>query len=44
MPIEKRLSYIKEIKRILDEKGILFLKCFSRKEPREEGPYKLSED
>ena len=28
----------------MDEKGILFLKCFSSKEPREEGPYKFSED
>ena len=44
MPIEKRTSYMKEIKRILGEKGILFLKCFSTKEPREEGPYKFSED
>jgi SAM-dependent methyltransferase len=44
MPIEKRINYIKEIKRILDEEGILFLKCFSRREPREEGPYKFSED
>jgi SAM-dependent methyltransferase len=44
MPIEKRINYIKEIKRILDEEGILFLKCFSRREPREDGPYKFSED
>jgi ubiquinone/menaquinone biosynthesis C-methylase UbiE len=29
MPVEKRTNYIKEIKRILDEKGILFLKCSS---------------
>jgi SAM-dependent methyltransferase len=44
MPIEKRINYIKEIKRILDEEGILFLKCFSRRESREDGPYKFSED
>ena len=44
MPLEKRPTYIREIKRILEEKGILFLKCFSRKESREEGPYKLSGD
>ena len=44
IPIKNRPNYIREIKRILDEKGILFLKCFSRKEPREEGPYKFSED
>jgi ubiquinone/menaquinone biosynthesis C-methylase UbiE len=43
LPIEKRQIYIKEIKRILDDNGTLFLKCFSIKEPREEGPYKFSE-
>src|SRR5215203_423101 len=44
LPIDKRPDYIKEIKRILDDRGILFLKCFSIKEPRQEGPYKFSED
>src|SRR5215204_3670182 len=44
LPIEKRPVYIKEINRILDNRGILFLKCFSIKEPRQEGPYKFSED
>jgi SAM-dependent methyltransferase len=39
-----RGQFIKEIKRILDDRGILFLKCFSIKEPRQEGPYKFSED
>jgi ubiquinone/menaquinone biosynthesis C-methylase UbiE len=43
LPIEKRPVYIKEIKRILDDDGALFLKCFSIKEPRQEGPYKFSE-
>jgi ubiquinone/menaquinone biosynthesis C-methylase UbiE len=43
LPIEKRPVYISEINRILDYKGILFLKCFSTKEPRQEGPYKFSE-
>ena len=43
LPIEKRPVYIKEIKRILDDDGILFSKCFSIKEPRQEGPYKFSE-
>ena len=43
LPIEKRPVYIKEIKRILDDNGTLFLKCFSIKEPRQEGPYKFSE-
>jgi hypothetical protein len=27
----------------LKDKGILFLKCFSDKEPRQEGPYKFSQ-
>jgi ubiquinone/menaquinone biosynthesis C-methylase UbiE len=44
LPIEKRPVYIREINRILDSMGILFLKCFSIKEPRQEGPYKFSED
>jgi ubiquinone/menaquinone biosynthesis C-methylase UbiE len=44
LPIQKRPVYIKEINRILDNRGILFLKCFSVKEPRQEGPYKFSED
>jgi SAM-dependent methyltransferase len=44
LPIEKRPVYIREINRILDDNGILFLKCFSTKEPRQEGPYKFSED
>jgi ubiquinone/menaquinone biosynthesis C-methylase UbiE len=43
LPIEKRPLYIREIKRILDDNGTLFLKCFSVKEPRQEGPYKFSE-
>ena|ERR687887_285554 len=44
MPIEERPKYIMQIKRILYDKGILFLKCFSIKEPRQEGPYKFSEE
>jgi hypothetical protein len=28
---------------VLKDKGILFLKCFSDKEPRQEGPYKFSQ-
>jgi SAM-dependent methyltransferase len=43
LPIGNRSVYIKEIKRILDDDGTLFLKCFSIKEPRQEGPYKFSE-
>ena len=44
LPIEKRPVYIREINRILDDNGILFLKCFSTKEPRQEGPHRFSED
>ena len=43
LPIDKRPVYIKEVKRILDDNGRLFLKCFSIKELRQEGPYKFSE-
>ena len=43
LPIDKRPVYIKEVKRILDDNGRLFLKCFSIKEPRQEGPYEFSE-
>ncbi|HZD34700.1 MAG TPA: class I SAM-dependent methyltransferase [Nitrososphaeraceae archaeon] len=37
-----RLTYVREIKRILKGDGILFLKCFSINEKREEGPYRFS--
>lgn len=37
-----RVTYVKQIKRILKADGILFLKCFSINEKREEGPYKFS--
>lgn len=47
-----RKEYIKNIKKILKDDGILFLKCFSDKEPRgyytslfnDKGPYKFSQD
>jgi SAM-dependent methyltransferase len=39
-----RQRYIETIKGILKANGILFLKCFSYKEPRQEGPYKFSEN
>lgn len=38
-----RQIYINKIKGVLKDKGILFLKCFSDKEPRQEGPYKFSQ-
>jgi SAM-dependent methyltransferase len=39
-----RQKYIRKIKQILKYNGILFLKCFSDKEPMQEGPYKFSPD
>ena len=42
---ENRSKYTKEVYRILKEEGILFLKCFSEKEPeRDFGPYRFSLD
>ena len=38
-----RKKYIRKIKKILKVNGMLFLKCFSDKEPRQEGPYKFSQ-
>ena len=37
-----RQRYVAIIKRILKDGGILFLKCFSEKEPGEIGPYRFS--
>lgn len=40
---EKRAKYIEELRRILKKGGLLFLKCFSEKEPlRNSGPYRFS--
>jgi SAM-dependent methyltransferase len=39
-----RQKYIRKIKQILKHNGILFLKCFSDKEPRQEGPYKFPQN
>ena len=40
-----RLRYVNEVNRILKEGGLLFLKCFSEREPmREAGPYRFSVD
>lgn len=37
-----RPRYVREIKRILKKDGMLFLKCFSTKEKRDDGPYRFS--
>jgi SAM-dependent methyltransferase len=39
-----RQKYIAKVKDIIKKEGILFLKCFSEKELREEGPYRFSPD
>jgi SAM-dependent methyltransferase len=39
-----RKKYIGKIKQILKNNGILFLKCFSNKEPMKEGPFKFSQE
>ena len=37
-----RKTYIKNVKKLLNNNGILFLKCFSIKEKNEEGPHRFS--
>lgn len=44
LPIKERQKYVQEIKRILNDGGILFLKCFSIKETRDNGPHRFSKD
>jgi ubiquinone/menaquinone biosynthesis C-methylase UbiE len=39
-----RSAYITQIKRILKKDGVLYLKCFSINEKREEGPYRFSKE
>jgi SAM-dependent methyltransferase len=42
---EKRSIYTEDVNRILKVGGLLFLKCFSEKEPlRDTGPYRFSPD
>jgi SAM-dependent methyltransferase len=45
LPMSSRIHYVAQIKKILIENGIFFLKCFSDKEPpRNPGPYRFSAD
>ena len=44
LSVSDRKKYVGEIKRILNRNGVLFLKCFSIKEPGDYGPYRFSED
>jgi len=41
---EDRPKYYNQIKRILKQKGILFLKCFSIDEPMKDDPYRFSQN
>jgi len=41
MPPESRPHYVAAVRRILRPRGYLFLKAFSDKEPRQEGPYHI---
>jgi ubiquinone/menaquinone biosynthesis C-methylase UbiE len=42
LPPRSRQKYVRTVTRILHVGGILFLKCFSSKEKRIDGPYKFS--
>jgi SAM-dependent methyltransferase len=44
LSVNDRYRYVIKVKNILKKDGILFLKCFSDKEVREEGPYRFSQD
>lgn len=41
---EQRKTYMASVHKMLEKGGILFLKCFSTQEPREDGPYRFSPD
>jgi SAM-dependent methyltransferase len=44
LSVDDRNRYVSKVKNILKKNGILFLKCFSDKEMREEGPHRFSQD
>lgn len=44
LSVNDRKKYNIEVKRILNHNGIIFLKCFSIKEPGDYGPYRFSEE
>ncbi len=43
-PPEQRPKYVREVKRILKESSILFIKCFSVRQKGDEGPYRFSKE
>lgn len=44
IPPDQRNVYVRTIRRLLKPGGVLFLKCFSHKQPGSEGPHRLSPD
>ena len=42
LPPERRQEYVQVVSHLLKEGGYLFLKCFSQRETREEGPYRFN--
>ena len=43
-PDEKRVEYVPAVGQLIKTEGWLFLKCFSNKEKRPEGPYRIAPD
>jgi cyclopropane fatty-acyl-phospholipid synthase-like methyltransferase len=44
LPPERRQDYVRKVGALLQTGGHLFLKCFSRLQPGEEGPYRFTAD
>jgi len=44
VPPTKRKQYVRSVKKLLRDGGLLFLKCFSTKEPGTWGPYRVSKE
>jgi SAM-dependent methyltransferase len=44
VPPTKRKQYVRSVKKLLRDGGLLFLKCFSTKEPGTWGPYRISKE
>lgn len=44
LPLESRPVYVKTVSALLEEQGVLLLKCFSHLQPGTDGPYRLTPD
>ena len=42
LPVESRTVYVKTISSLLEDRGVLLLKCFSHRQPGKDGPYRLT--